>query len=155
MVLRLICLIVLVAGAVTWAVTVRGTGEVAFAEKLDHPGGLRAELPAGYRAEQRLEGYRFSPPENTRLVRWIEITETVTPPHVVPSGETVVERSSHHILEAIGGGSGGTEYQLIAWKAAGDRFITVNAIEQTEWGTPDFAIAWAVLKRSRFEATKP
>jgi hypothetical protein len=105
--LRLICLIVLVASAGAWAVIVRGMGDIVFAEKLDHPGGLLAELPAGYRAEQRLQGYRFRPPENTRLVRWIEITETVTPPHVVPSGETVVERSSHHILEAMGGGSGG------------------------------------------------
>lgn len=155
MLLRLICLIVLVTGAVAWTVVVRGAGDIVFSEKLDHPGGLRAELPDGYRAEQRPQGYRFSSPENTRLVRWIEITETVTPPHIVPSGETVVERSSHHILETMGGGSGGTEYQLIAWKAAGDRFITVTAIEQTEWGTPDFAAAWAVLKRSSFEATKP
>jgi hypothetical protein len=125
---------------------------VGFGEELRHPNGLRTAVPQGYKVEtSSSDGFRFGPVKAQRMIDGIDVRRVSAMPILKPSGQGVLTTGERYMIEDMGGGSGGTEYQLTAWKEAGDAWIVVVAIEQTEFGEPSFNAGWAVLERSTLE----
>jgi hypothetical protein len=137
-------------GAPAWLAVTRAVAGIRFGEVLRHANGLRTAAPEGYSMDERPEGFFFRLAASTRAMNWIAVARSATLPQLTPADE-VIARGKNHVIEAGGGGSGGTEYQLSAWKASGGAFIVVTAVEQRELGTPTFDAAWAVFERSTLE----
>jgi len=53
------------------------------------------------------------------------------------------------IEDAGGGGSGGEEYVFTAWRRCGEGYLLFEQREQSELGTPSFALAWEVVEGTR------
>ena len=51
---------------------------------------------------------------------------------------------AEYVIHDIGGGSGGTVYALSMTKAVGEKQFSFFAHQQLEYGSPNFANAWAV-----------
>jgi hypothetical protein len=125
---------------------------VAFSEELRHPNGLRTAVPGGYKLEARTpDGFRFGLVKPQRLIDWIEVRRAVSRPVLAPSGLEVLTRRETYMIEDMGGGSGGTEYQLTAWTETPGGWVLVVAVQQSEFMTPRFDAGWAVLERSVLE----
>jgi hypothetical protein len=126
---------------------------IAFGEELRHPNGLRTAVPQDYKvAAQIPHGFRFDHARQQRLVYTMAVLRAAAMPVLTSRGREVVSSGRRYMIEDMGGGSGGTEYQLTAWKEAEGGWLVVVAIEQTEFGRPPFDAAWAVLERSMLEA---
>jgi hypothetical protein len=123
---------------------------IRFGKELRHANGLRTAMPEGYKMDESPEGFTFRLTASTRAMNWIAVARSAALPRVTPVDE-VIARGENHLIEAGGGGSGGTEYLLSAWKASGGAFILVTAVEQMELGTPTFDAGWSVLERSTLE----
>jgi len=62
--------------------------------------------------------------------------------------------TASYTVERHSGGSGGDEYELIAWRPVNGRWIVLKGLVQTEWGEPGFAVAWAVFDTARIAGSE-
>lgn len=122
-------------------------------QALGHDNGLLAFPPRGFDVSEHPGGFRFQESGMIRAPRVLEIRVSDRPPDVgsdgrrrLPGGATVP-----YALIRRDGGMGGPEYELIAWRSDGPRWIVVRERVQSEWGEPDFILAWAVIARARIE----
>ena len=53
------------------------------------------------------------------------------------------------ILDLEGGGSGGEAYRLSAWRPARAGHLLYVQEDQSEWGQPDFDLAWTVIEGTK------
>ena len=53
------------------------------------------------------------------------------------------------ILDLEGGGSGGEEYRLSAWRSARAGYLLYVQEDQSEWGEPDFDLVWSVIQGTK------
>jgi hypothetical protein len=139
-----------VIGAPSWLAGTPAVAEIRFGEELRHANGLRTAVPEGYSMDESPEGFMFRLTASTRAMNWIAVARSATLPQLMPVDE-VIAKGETYLIEAGGGGSGGTEYLLSTWKASGGAFIVVTAVEQMELGTPTFDAGWAVFERSTLE----
>ena len=152
---RLLPVLLLAAALLLWIAAggLSFRASVGFGETLRHPNGLQTAVPEGYKLEaQTADGFRFGPSRQQRLINWIEVRRASAMPVLTPTGLEVLRTGERYLIEDMGGGSGGTEFQLTTWKEAGGAWIVVVAVEQSEFGRPQFAAGWAVIERSTLDA---
>ena len=126
---------------------------VTFEQTLTHPNGLVANVPAGFDATETTAGYLLSETADVRSPRRLSLdfslevdaTRSLNQVRDIPGAEKPV----NFAVTALGTGSGGTEYELIAVKSVTGGFVTVKAVEQSERGEPSFVTAWALLEVAR------
>lgn len=118
-----------------------------------HDTGLVAYQPVGFDLSVRPDGFAFQEEGMIRAPRFLEVRFSEAPPAIdadgrrrLPGGGT----ASYAIIRHEGG-MGGPEYELIAWRSAGDRWIVASERAQSEWGEPDYVIVWAVIDRARID----
>lgn len=59
---------------------------------------------------------------------------------------TIGDFDVHYTIQDLdGGGSGGEEYELTAWRRVGNGHALYTQMEQSEMGEPDFDLAWNVI----------
>ena len=140
----------------SWMIFSTGCEEkssVTFEQTLTHPNGLVANVPAGFDATETTAGYLLSETADVRSPRRISLyftseldaAQSLSQVRDIPDAEKPV----NFAVTALGAGSGGTEYELIAVKSVTGGFVTVKAVEQSERGEPSFVTAWALLEVAR------
>lgn len=150
-VLSLVFLALLVLAAL-WVSGPPRTHAVPFGEELRHSNGLRTAVPSGYKLDAQMpEGFSFDRAKPQRLVDHIQVWRSASRPELKASGLQVLTKSATYMVEDVGGGSGGTEYQLTAFREVPGGWIVVVAVQQSEFLTPRFEAGWAVLERSTIE----
>ena len=120
-------------------------------DTLKHENGLTAPLPEGYEAIIGEAGFFFSQIGSLRYNRTISVTRTAVKPSVKPDDGEVTSSGRRYFIQSLGGGSGGIEYRLIAWKKVSDGWILVEAYDQVEIFSPNFDLAWTVLRKARVD----
>lgn len=127
--------------------------------EMRHPNGLRSISPKGFTPERIPEGFEFAEQGNLRVVKRIMIVRNSRKPSAPTDQSNIVSSGRHYVVQNIGGGSGGTEYRLTAWKQALGGWIVLTAYDQVELFEPDFSVAWGVLKQAtlveRLDAAPP
>ncbi len=123
-------------------------------DTLKHENGLISILPAGYEARPRLAGFFFSQKGSLRYNRTISVTRAAVKPSMKPGEGEVTSSGRRYLIQSLGGGSGGIEYRLTAWKKVSDGWIVVEAYDQVEIFSPDFDLAWSVLRQARVDQRK-
>lgn len=127
---------------------------VTCAQNLTHSEGFTACVPEGFESTMGPTGFEFVETGNLRTPKIIKL-------EILPGGSESYRLDQSRALDGIGqtvrygvrelgSGSAGTEYQLLAYLDFNGRGLLVTAREQTEFGQPDFATAWAVLDRIDF-----
>lgn len=125
---------------------------VVFDKHLTHKNGLALSRPAGF-AETALDnGFSFSETGDLRSPRTIKVSVADVRPALAQKRELADATTAIFAVRELGGGSGGTEYELTAAKPSGESWIVAVAIEQSELGVPAFEIAWTLLEESRLPA---
>jgi hypothetical protein len=119
--------------------------------ELSHPNGLRVGRPSGFLESQTAAGYELLESGDVRSPRTIEVELAGAPPTLeVPEDRELPDGGiARFSLREIGAGSAGPEFELSAVKEAGERWIVVTAIAQSESGEPDFDPAWRVVDSAR------
>lgn len=127
---------------------------VAFDKDLSHKTGLALSRPAGF-AETALDnGFSFSETGDVRSPRTIKVSVADAQPVLAQAQERELADATTAIfaVRELGGGSGGTEYELTAAKPSDESWIVAVAIEQSELGAPSFETAWKLLEKSQLPA---
>lgn len=116
-----------------------------------HASGLVAFRPDGFDVIDRPAGFEFRESGMIRAPRNVEVWLSDIVPDIaavgrrrLPGGSTAEYATLRHE-----GGMGGPEYELVAWRPDGARWIVVTERAQSEWGEPDFIVAWALIDRVR------
>ncbi len=123
---------------------------VTFDKELQHENGLSVARPEGFDDQKTATGFVFNEVGGRRTPRTISVERVDTAP--VPDGakeRRVGEATALYTVQELGAGSGGTEYELKAARAAGSAWIVLTEIAQVEGDEPDFVLGWAVLERAR------
>jgi hypothetical protein len=101
------------------------------------------EQPDGF--EVRREHTRTVGPVTVKLVPGVP-----SPLGYWPDTRTVGGAEVHYIIVDLkGGGSGGEQYQLTAWRRARNGHLLYDQFEQSEMGEPDFELAWSVIEGTK------
>lgn len=129
-------------------------GEFAAAEELRHECGLQTIRPQGFRATMTATGYVFDEEGDMRTPKQITIGCSTDEPALgsTPEERWLAGTKVNYSTEELGGGSGGTEYLLIASKRGPSGWIVMTQHVQIELSQPDFLLGWAVLERSQLAA---
>lgn len=116
-----------------------------------HANGLVAFRPDGFDVFDRPGGFGFRESGPIRAPRIAEVWVSDIVPDIaavgrrrLPGGSTAEYATLRHE-----GGMGGPEYELVAWRPDGARWIVATERAQSEWGEPDFVVAWALIDRVR------
>ena len=125
--------------------------EVTLREELRHANGLAVLRPDGFRAIEEAAGFAFVEEGMIRAPHYLRILRLEQAPPQAPQGSRKLESgaSASCAVARRSGGSAGNEYELTAWRAAGDSWILVSEIAQSEMGEPNFATAWALIDQAR------
>jgi hypothetical protein len=132
----------------------QGDVEVTLQEELRHANGLAVRRPDGFRAIEEAAGFAFEEEGMIRSPRFLRVLRLEQAPSQEPTGSRKLESgvSASYAVEKRSGGSAGDEYELTAWRAAGDSWIAVSETAQSELGEPDFAVAWVLVDQARIAA---
>ena len=129
------------------------TGAMATAT---HRNGLRIVASVSYTITETADGFELRPATARR-----EVDETVIEVHDRPpaaTGDIQTKRTEAgkvaYTVQALNGGSGGTEYALTAWRPMGERWIVLTAVQQREWGKPGFVEVWNMLETATLSKSK-
>ena len=121
-----------------------------------HHNGLRIVAPVRYTITETADGFMFQPNPNGRAVQETVIEVLDTPP--TATGEIQTKRigvgKAAYTVQALNGGSGGTEYALTAWRPMGKRWIVMKARQQREWGKPGFDEDWQLFETTTLSKSK-
>ena len=147
------------AGVLVGAALLAGAGcdetppdELLLARVVQHANGLVVPPPAGFEVVVQSDGFQFRERGDIRAPRLVEAALGDSPPAIAADGHRRLPGGGRaaYASRTLNGGSGGTEYALIAWRAADDRWIVVRGQAQSEWGEPGFPVVWAMIDRARF-----
>lgn len=118
--------------------------------KIAHPDGWSINHPAGFDSVVRGPGIQLLEGGALRAPKffWIETLQAPAP-RGEKSRRSTDQGQARFIVEELGHGSGGTQYRLTVHLQTGDRYFRVEAIEQREFGKPDFNWAWNVVDSIR------
>lgn len=122
-------------------------------QALEHDNGLLAFPPKGFDVSEFPGGFRFQQSGMIRTPRVLEVWVGDAAPGVGADGRRRLsggESVPYSIIRREGGMSG-PEFELIAWRSHGSRWIVVSERVQSEWGEPDFVLAWALIARARID----
>ncbi len=120
---------------------------MSFDGDVRHENGLTVSRPAGFSETKTGSGFAFTENGDMRSPRTITVeTVTAQPALTDAKRKTLGGADVAYAVTDIGSGSGGTEYELQAVKAAARGWIVLKATEQTEGGEPAFTAGWAVLE---------
>ncbi len=113
-----------------------------------HPNGLRIAAPERFAVTEITDGFQLRPASNDRLIDETVIEVHSTPPTATSDIQTKSTDAGQvtYTIQALGSGSGGTEYALTAWRPIGKRWTVMTAVQQREWGKPGFAEAWKMFE---------
>ncbi len=121
-----------------------------------HANGLIVPQPDGFEVIENPDGFLFREEGMIRAPRLLQVSLSPVPPHFdadgrrpLPDGET----ASHATIRREGG-SGGRLYELIVWRPVDGGWIVISELAQSEWGTPRFSVAWALIERTRFDRSQ-
>ena len=121
-----------------------------------HRNGLRIVASVDYTITETTDGFQLRPVTARR-----EVDETVIEVHDAPptaSGDIQTKRTEAgkvaYTVQALNGGSGGTEYALTAWRPMGERWIVMTAVQQREWGKPGFVEVWNMFETATLSKSK-
>lgn len=125
-----------------------------------HPNGLTLIVPNDYEAKQTESGFKVEPKNNKNSgLRFLAIIyvnlskdETIPEPQFIQS-KTVGNQEIRYKIEKSESGSGGTEYDLTAYKKIGGKIIQFSQTAQSEHYEPNFAICWKIVEQARFKAS--
>ncbi len=113
-----------------------------------HQNGLRIVAPVRYAITETADGFQLRPATARREVHETVIEVLDTPP--TATGDIRTKRTdagkAAYTIQALNGGSGGTEYALTAWRPMGKRWAVMTAVQQREWGKPGFVEAWNMFE---------
>ncbi|MGI9336727.1 MAG: Tsi3 family protein [Gammaproteobacteria bacterium] len=135
----------------------RATEDAFFDKELTQQNGLQVSRPTGFAEAFTDSGISFAESGRLRSPRTIEVLVSNSQPAALAAPHERVLTDGTAVTFAtreLGAGSGAMEYELTAAKPAGERWIVVTAIEQSEFGAPAFETAWRVLENSRL-STRP
>jgi hypothetical protein len=120
--------------------------------ELAHANGLVAAAPYGFDAQATADGFVFAETGGLRTPREIRLALTPSPPRVAGlRGRAIDGRWVPFAVRELGGGSGGTAYELVATRPMETGYLVMTATVQTET-SPRFDAAWAALERASMEA---
>ena len=123
-----------------------------------HPGGVSLTVPRLLDGQPVIvddtpSGSVVRCCEGTRYPGWVTVElkpAVATPPGAWPKTRTVDGLAIHYTIEDLGGGgSGGEEYELRAWRRARDGHLLYTQRDQSELGEPDFDLAWIVIEGTK------
>ena len=111
---------------------------------------LAAPLPKGWTAEPFQRGLRLAPADHSQLrspqQMDLELEAGPTAPEAGWDQRDLSGRTVRYQLLRGGGGSGGVEFELIAWMACGNAHLRLRLTGQVEEpDTLDLEVAWRVL----------
>lgn len=129
------------------------TDELLLARVVKHANGLVIPPPTGFEVAVQSDGFQFRERGDIRSPRLVEVTLDESSPAIAADGHRRLPGGvrAAYAKQALNGGSGGTAYALIAWRAIDDRWIVVRGQAQSEWGEPGFPVVWALLERARIQ----
>ncbi len=119
-------------------------------EMLRHANGLTVPRPDGYEVFEQADGFLFREAGDIRSPRSLEVVIGRTLPDLAIDGHRQLPGggTAAYAARTLNGGSGGTEYALVAWRRVDGRLIVFREQAQSEWGEPGFALIWAVIDRT-------
>lgn len=125
-----------------------------------HPNGLVLELPAELSVVTIDDGFWIRPADFEDRRAYDRTRIRLVGRAGLPLGEWPQRRELGDVAyryrtESVGGGSGGEEWELIAYAEAGDRFILCVHHTQVELAEPDFEPAWRMLAGVRLATPAP
>lgn len=123
--------------------------EIEWSDKIHELGRIRVPVPAGFEAS--IDHFavllkRAGTARDERTTR-IYLDPFFAPP-ASAKRRSVASTEAFYTMTPLAGrgsGSGGTLYNLIAWRREHDAWLVMYALEQSEFWEPSFAIPWAVF----------
>ncbi len=121
---------------------------VETAEMIALSDGVAVPRPAGFK--------QISMPGSVSLVEvadrrqtmdiLVTLTETSQDKRPGAKGRDDGPTPARFTINTLGAvGSGGATWELVAWRAAGEKWILLQATQQSEHGQPNFHAAWSVF----------
>jgi hypothetical protein len=125
-------------------------------QEYTHSNGLTVKRPYNFTKSLAKTGFVFTESGDIRSPRFIALSVSDNEPDFLLEKQRVLKNGSTvtYSVEALASNSGGTEYELSSAKKIGERWITLNAIEQSEVGIPSFEVAWIVIESAKLRKPK-
>jgi len=113
---------------------------------LEHPNGLRLLRPDGFEERLTERGFALDEAGNLRTPRRIQVERADIAPTFETTDQVTFEDGEllGYTIVDMGGGSGGTEYELRAARSLGSGWVVLTARVQTEL-SPNFGLAFRVF----------
>jgi hypothetical protein len=122
-----------------------------------HQNGLSLCLPDSLTVEKRANGFSIYIKETKEQYRLpLEVNVSLQAGEIEPQAHWLQSwplfsslfNNVHYRVEEEEGGSGGVGYRLTAWQKQGDGYIVYQQVTQADGTSPDFSLAWQVIKAS-------
>jgi len=134
-------------------------------KELVHPNGLRLRIAEGLPVEQDSDSFSIEPQDEAeKRVRgsarvYVGFRTGQTPPLLgeppandFPLEQRLGERIIHYRETGEdSGGSGGKDYEFVAWEAVADGYIFYDKGYQQKYGQKDFRLCWHVIEGTSYE----
>ncbi len=123
--------------------------DVVLGDRVIHENGLSVNVPLGFEMTEAQDGFVFRQAGQLRTAMVVTLRKLEHEP--TSTGAASRELGGADVKFEIldhGSYSGGTEHELVAWKATPPVWIKLNATQQIEGSAPNFALAWSVFEKS-------
>lgn len=123
--------------------------EITMGATIEHSNGLSVPVLEGFRARETEDGFMLVEEADVRTPTTVTVRLSTDPPAAASDAavktRTLEGATAHFVMRNRGSYSGGTDFELTAWRQVEARWIVVTANDQSERDTPAFAAPWAVL----------
>ena len=118
---------------------------------LTHENGLSLSISSDLKDKKIQDGFIIYPEEGLDCRSPIEVTILFIRGKT-PEGDwqskSVGKSAVYYRQTSQSGGSGGTEYELEAWKDCVGGYIRTDQTVQLEYGDPDFSLTWQIISNA-------
>lgn len=130
--------------------------DVTLRQELRHANGLTVRRPDGFSVTEETDGFAFKEDGMIRYPRVLRVLRLEKAPSHTPTGSRKLRSgaTASYRTGRRGGGMGGDDHTLIAWRAVDGAWIMVSASVQAEFGVPGFPVAWVLIDQARIAGPK-
>lgn len=126
-------------------------------KEVTHPNGLVLRLPEEMTVTHTAVGFSIVPPSSRGMSEMTVSLDTSEqpPPGDWPRQQQIETRQVRYRIDRTeGSGSGGDQYEIMAWEATAGNYIFYRQGDHAEFGEPTFDLFWFIVENTRTQSPK-